>query len=507
MMSEKQSKASAFAHLDHAELGWFHLRAVLVSGVGFFTDAYDIFVISQVLPMIYQAYGKVSPATDGWAKASTSWGNLVGQLAFGYLGDRLGRKKIYGTELLIMIFCTVASAFSAPIKEGFGIITVLSIWRFLLGIGIGGDYPMSAIITSEFANIKHRGMMMSAVFAMQGLGFLLGGIVSLVTLVAFKSAIDSNNDYFDIVWRIVVGFGVIPALFAVYFRMTIPETPRFTVAVIGDNEQAQLDSQKILELNGSVPVVSSYDDAKTEGRPSVSIEKPNTFKDFVAHFGQYKNGIVLFGTAYCWFALDIAFYGLQLNNNTIISLINFGPHDHATPYELVYNAVVGNLIVVCMGTAVGYWFTVFFIEIMGRKPIQFMGFGVITVCLLILAIFWNSIKTNGAAFITVYTIASFFFNFGPNATTFVVPGEVFPTRWRSTGHGFSAACGKAGAIIGVQVISPYFQAANKDVTIPIILYIFAAVMFSGFLATFCIPETKGKSLEELSGEDEISLEK
>ncbi|KAI8610544.1 phosphate transporter-like protein, partial [Chytriomyces sp. MP71] len=107
---------------------------------------------------------------DAWLKASTNWGNLIGQVGFGILGDKLGRKKMYGVELIIMIVCTIGSALAAPMKNGWSILVILSIWRFVLGIGIGGDYPMSAVITSEFANVRYRGMMLSAVFAMQGIG-------------------------------------------------------------------------------------------------------------------------------------------------------------------------------------------------------------------------------------------------------------------------------------------------------------------------------------------------
>jgi PHS family inorganic phosphate transporter-like MFS transporter len=112
---------------SNAKLGWFHLRAVIVSGVGFFADAYDIFAITLALPMLYQVYfpnsakhnnestfTKDFAMIDGLVKASTSWGNLIGQLAFGYLGDKLGRKKMYGVELLIMIVATIGSIICAP---------------------------------------------------------------------------------------------------------------------------------------------------------------------------------------------------------------------------------------------------------------------------------------------------------------------------------------------------------------------------------------------------------
>ncbi|KAL2915949.1 hypothetical protein HK105_204372 [Polyrhizophydium stewartii] len=101
-------------------------------------------------------------------------------------------------------------------------------------------------------------------------------------------------------------------------------------------------------------------------------------------------------------------------------------------------------------------------------------------------------------FLNGIILPTFFFNFGPNSTTFVVPGEVFPTRWRSTGHGLSAAAGKIGAIIGVQAVGPNFNNNPQ-----LVIYVFAAVMATGFLATMLIPETKGKTLEELSNEDEV----
>lgn len=151
---------------------------------------------------------------------------------------------MYGTELMIIIFCTVTSAFASntPAPGGITVIGMLIMWRFFLGVGIGGDYPLSAIITSEFANTKNRGAMIAAVFAMQGFGILTGSIVALIVLFSFSSVINNDDPenylYIDYIWRILVGFGAIPGLIAVYFRMTIPETPRFTMDVKGNIEKA-----------------------------------------------------------------------------------------------------------------------------------------------------------------------------------------------------------------------------------------------------------------------------
>ncbi|KAJ1337111.1 phosphate:H+ symporter [Batrachochytrium salamandrivorans] len=493
-----ERRAQTFAHLDDAKLGWFHMRATLVAGVGFFTDAAQIWGKSRAGGINFSTsnYWK---HIDALVKASTSWGNLIGQLGFGYLGDKLGRKQMYGIELIIMIVCTIGSAFASSTLKGIDILAVLGIWRFFLGIGIGGDYPMSAIITSEFANVRYRGMMMAAVFAMQGVGILVGGIVAIATLAAFETAIRSDILYLDYVWRIMLGFGVIPALCAVYFRMTIPETPRYTVDVLGDEEAAERDVSKVLEMNSTANITSSWVPTKdaTQAVEVIAV-KENSFADFKAHFGQWKNFKVLFGCAYCWFALDIAWYGLTINQNVILTAINYSGSNTKVPYEQFFQKAIGAVLINLMGTVPGYWVTVATIEKLGRKPIQYLGFGVITVCLIILAAGWQYMLANTTVFVVIYTIAQFFFNFGPNSTTFIVPGEVFPTRWRSTGHGISAATGKLGAIIGVQAVTPFFSQAPQAV-----LYTFAVVMATGFAATYLVPETKGKTLEELSNEDDV----
>lgn len=90
----------------------------------------------------------------------TSFGTLVGQLLFGYMGDALGRKKVYGSELIIIIISTINCATSASAVRGVGVLGFLSFWRFFLGVGIGGDYPMSATITSEWSSAGRRGQMM-----------------------------------------------------------------------------------------------------------------------------------------------------------------------------------------------------------------------------------------------------------------------------------------------------------------------------------------------------------
>jgi len=212
--------------LDNARFGWSHIRACVVSGIGFFTDAYDIFAINLVSTMIGYVYwpdNKTPSNVDTAIKISLSAGTVVGQLLFGYLADRVGRKRMYGIELMIIIVGTVGQTLAGN-SQAISFWATIVLWRIIVGVGVGGDYPLSSVITSEFASTKRRGAMMAAVFAMQGIGQVTASIVGMIATFAFRNAIDQDKRNLDYVWRIVVGVGAILGLLALYYRLTLPET-------------------------------------------------------------------------------------------------------------------------------------------------------------------------------------------------------------------------------------------------------------------------------------------
>jgi PHS family inorganic phosphate transporter-like MFS transporter len=156
MIDPNERRRLALHQIDNAPFGWRHVRACVVAGVGFFTDAYDIFAINMASAMLGVVFwidaaqnpGKIPSSADTAIKVSTSGGTVIGQLAFGWLADHVGRKKMYGLELIIMIFATLAQSLSSD-SPAMSIVGVLIFWRVIMGIGIGGDYPLSSIITSE----------------------------------------------------------------------------------------------------------------------------------------------------------------------------------------------------------------------------------------------------------------------------------------------------------------------------------------------------------------------
>ncbi|WVQ71037.1 phosphate:H+ symporter [Cryptococcus sp. DSM 104548] len=507
-LSAQERRRAALADIDEARFSWFHAKACIVAGVGFFTDAYDIFSISIAATMIGYVYHNGGASTsnqDLGIKVAHSIGTFFGQLLFGWLADRLGRKKMYGIELVIIIIGTLGQAVAGR-APGVNIYGVIIMWRFIMGMGIGGDYPLSSVITSEFAARRIRGRMMTAVFSAQGWGNLTSAIVSVIVVAAYKSSIQSEplNDLraVDQSWRLIIGIGCVPAVIALYFRLTIPETPRYTMDIERNIKQASQDVDTYL-TTGEYVVDPIHNNERADV-PKAS------WQDFWRHFGKWENGKVLLGTSWSWFALDVAFYGLGLNSGTILTTIGFGsstslPTKQENIYQTLYNVAVGNIILAVGGLLPGYYFTFFSIDKWGRKPIQLMGFILLTIIFVCMGFGYDKMLSTGSgkkAFVFLYCMANFFQNFGPNTTTFVIPGETFPTRYRSTAHGISAASGKLGAIVAQVGFSRLINIGGKNAFLKHILEIFALFMLTGVFSTLLLPETKGRTLEDLSQEDQ-----
>jgi len=181
-----------------------------------------------------------------------------------------------------------------------------------------------------------------------------------------------------------------------------------------------------------------------------------------------------------------------------------GFDQRANLYLHLRNMATGQIVLICAGALPGYWLTVFTVDTIGRKPIQIAGFGILTIIFCVLGFAWQGLtKTH---LLVLYVLAQFFFNFGPNATTFITPAEIFPTRVRCTGHGISAGMGKLGAVFAQIFFAPMIKrGATHDNPTPWIhgvMQIFALFMFLGMLTSLLVPESKRTRLEELAGEKE-----
>lgn len=270
---------------------------------------------------------------------------------------------------------------------------------------------MSSVITSEFATTKWRGAMMNAVFAMQGFGQFTAAIIALIVTSGFKGSLESATKAstctgvcqlaVDKMWRVIIGFGAVPACIALYYRLTIPETPRYTFDVARDAEQAALDVEAFKKGNPEGhPDEITHAVNRSEAAPAMDTPKAS-WGDFIAHYRQWRFGKVLLGTAGSWFFLDVAYYGLGLNNSVILAAIGYS--GGSSMYQVFYRTAVGNLILVCAGAIPGYWVSAALIDTVGRKPIQLMGFSILTILFIIIGFAYHQLS--GHALLALYVLA------------------------------------------------------------------------------------------------------
>ncbi|KAI9981404.1 hypothetical protein PInf_009156 [Phytophthora infestans] len=451
------------------------MNKFLVRGLGFFNDAYDLFVMNVINIVLTEQYGKhvYTSTMKSWVSAAALIGAVVGQLAFGYLGDVFGRRvnMIATCALLIFggILCTAAYGGTAEATLWF-----LVVARFILGIGIGGEYPLAASSTAEDAtSVADRNQRVALTFSLQGVGSLTAAILGNLIIQALASADKDENSKsrLETVWRLLFAIGVMPAIVVCYWRITAEETDAYKAAE--ERRQAAANANPTASRARLSFIIRNY-------------------------------GVSLLGTAGTWFLFDIVFYAQNLFSASILSVV--GVENASLQEVTTQNAFVA------MMALPGYYVAVYFINRLGRKVIQLQGFVVMTILFLVLAIFWDDIQEEAVLFIILYGLALFFSNFGPNMSTFVMPTEMFPTPIRSTCHGLSAAAGKAGAAIGSFGFSIWVE--NESFGYDGAFYTFAAITFVSIpLTWFCMfdneqgfDEMDAEFYQKLHGADDFTRE-
>lgn len=194
-------------------------------------------------------------------------GSMIGQVVFGIWADLVGRRKIYGLELIITITATICVAMSATGAENsMDIFGWLFFWRLVIGVGVGVEYPLSAVITSEsvlispwcrsrgdavlllkltrFAPTQYRGRMLAVVFSTQSLGQTIAAVMAIICTAGAQGSIQSSIPLeriraVDRIWRLIAGLGTIPAAMALFSRLRIPETARYYMEIEGNSMKAE----------------------------------------------------------------------------------------------------------------------------------------------------------------------------------------------------------------------------------------------------------------------------
>ena len=460
-----------------------NVRNVIIAAVSNLSTAYNLSVISIVQVIIENQYcGGPKGCKDDADLAATAClvGAIFGQLTFGYVGDCLGRSRALQLTMAISIFGALISAFAVPLDSSSPktVFHFLAITRFVLGVGVGGVYPLSATIASESAGSStSRGRTASIVFSMQGVANLLVPIIALalVQLPSGNGNPDSPDDL-GLSWRLMLGLGGIPGILLAPYKAA--ETR---------------EAAKAAATDGAVEVNVVVSDGSSTARMAGAPQKMTLMQALASP--RYWGKIL--GCAGGWFLFDITFYGNQLFQAPVLASIfnvaqNKSAPSHFEPIEgdLSHNRALQMIMIACIALP-GYYVSVCFMDSLGRRNIQLQGFFFMTVLFGILGIWFDDMQERNLAalLLVLYGLTFFFSNFGPNSTTFILPSETFPPEVRTTLNGFSAASGKAGAALG----SYFFMPFNRQYGLPNTMLACAAVTLAGLFLTLAFVEDRRKS--------------
>jgi PHS family inorganic phosphate transporter-like MFS transporter len=460
-----ESPAGEFTALDESRITRFQWKIMFVSGMGFFTDAYDLFVIGIVVVLIKPEWG-LSTGQVSLLNSVTLAASAVGAVIFGRVADILGRKKIYGYEVLILALGALASALAPSFWW-------LLVFRAILGIGIGGDYPVSATIMSEYSGKQTRGKMVGLVFAMQGAGLLVGPLLASGLLASGLSN--------EVTWRVLLAAGAIPGMAVFYLRRQIHETPRFAAAG-GAADEAEAAIVAATQDGSRRP-------AAVQGGESRARNPQSALAGYRTLVRYPRMLTWLIGAAGAWALLDFCYYGNSISTPEILALLN-------PSASLLHNTLV-QLAIFAIFAVPGYITAILLLDKTGRKRIQMLGFAIMALMFVLIGVI-PAVTASALPFILLYGISYYFTQFGPNTTTFVYPAEIFPVDVRTTAHGIAAGAGKLGAFAGAFLFPDMLASSLGIRGAEIVAGVVAA---AGLVLTlFLLPEPKGRSLEELSEE-------
>ncbi|SPO05147.1 related to inorganic phosphate permease [Cephalotrichum gorgonifer] len=447
----------------------WYLKNSVLPGLGVGMKGYVLFSIGNLAPLFAstwpQCWGPGGKECDADLVASVAYlgiiGITIGQIVVGIIGDWIGRRwgLIQDAILMTLGLLLLTGSWGVNLQ---GWVVCYALALFIYGIGVGGEYPLTATSSMESAKKSgirdmredrlHRGRKVTLAFLMQGWGQFVNQAVLVTLLLAFNQGRgDPPYSAATTQWTFRLSFAI-PTLCCLWLV--------WTRIFYTKDASAHLDDAKKKRS------VTGYDVA--------------SLRHIVKNYGGR-----LLATSGTWFCNDVFFYGNKLFQGQFIAVISNNP-------DSVMVAWRWNLINIAVSLA-GYYAAALLIDhkLYGRRVMMLVGFFMTFVMFLIPTFhFEYFVSPEGTRpFQAIYLLSSFFMQLGPNCVTFLVAGEVFPTPVRATAHGLSASVGKIGALLS-SVLFGYIDTRTK-------FYVVPGFGLAGMLLTWLfLPDTTGLDLKE-----------
>jgi putative MFS transporter len=448
-----------------------------LAATGKFFEGYVVFMTGVALPLISREF-EIGSAQNGLIGAASLLGILIGAVGLGGMSDQFGRKPMFIIEMVIfvaflMLLCLASNFVS------------LIICLFGIGLALGCDYPTAHMIISENIPSISRGRLVLGAFGFQALGALAGTAVGwlVLTLIPDLSA-----------WRWMYATVVIPALVVTIGRFFIPESANWLLAR-GAIQPAQRAATRLLVRKPQYP--ANVELAVPEAPASEGERKKHGFVDLFAR----KNRRATIFASVPWFLQDLGTYGIGIFTPTILAATIGRPVEHVRSVtDLISDGIVaakGSALITVL-LIVGIIFAVMLADRVGRIWLQVWGFcGCAAGLLLASFSFYFAEGPKTILIFAGFMLFNFMTNLGPNAQTYLLAGEVFPTAIRGKGAGFAAAVGKIGAVTTAFL----FPILLASIGTTALLYILVVTSLLGAVVTWMFRiETTGVNLAEIGGE-------
>ncbi|MDO6846598.1 MFS transporter [Priestia megaterium] len=386
-----------------------------IAGLGWLFDAMDVGILSFIIAALHAEWG-LSTTEMSWIGSVNSIGMAVGALVFGLLADRIGRKTVF---IVTLVLFSVASGLSALTTT----LAAFLVFRFLIGMGLGGELPVASTLVSETVAPEKRGKVVVLLESFWAFGWLLAALISYFVIPSYG-------------WQLALILTAIPAFYAIYLRIKLPDSPQFV-------------------------------EATKEKKPSIADNVRSVWSK------PYRQSTIMLWVL--WFCVVFSYYGMFLWLPSVMVIKGFSL---IKSFEYV--------LIMTLAQLPGYYTAAWFIERMGRK------FVLVTYLLGTAASAYIFGNAESLWLLLTAGMLLSFFNLGAWGALYAYTPEQYPTSIRGTGAGMAASFGRIGGILGPLLVG-YMSTQGTSLTVTFSIFCGAILIGVGSVV-FLGKETKQKQL-------------